>query len=183
MEKIKKFCITGLLVFSLFISGCTAVSHQPIETGENAMKIQLTSPSFSEGGMIPKKFTCDTEDVSPALSWTGIPGGTKSIALIVDDPDAPAGIWVHWVLFNLPADLTGLSEGVKGVGVEGKNDFKKLGYWGPCPPRGSIHRYYFKIYALDTSLNLPLGAAKREVETAMQGHILNQGQIMGKYGR
>lgn len=147
------------------------------------MTIQITSPAFTEGGTIPKKFTCDGSDVSPQLDWTGVPQGTKSLALIADDPDAPMGTWVHWVLFDLPADLTGLPEGVSGVGTPGKNDFRKLTYGGPCPPKGAPHRYYFKLYALDTTLNLKEGATKADIEKAMQGHILAQGQLMGKYGR
>ena len=147
------------------------------------MTIQLTSPAFSEGGTIPKIFTCDADNVSPQLAWSGVPSETKSLVLIVDDPDAPAGDWVHWVLYDLPPELTGLAEGIKGVGVDGVNDFRKPGYGGPCPPRGTNHRYFFKLYALDTRLNLKPGASKAEVEKAMDGHILAQGQLVGIYGR
>ena len=147
------------------------------------MTIQLTSPAFSEGGAIPKKFTCDADNVSPQLAWSGVPSETKSLVLIVDDPDAPSGDWVHWVLYDLPPELTGLAEGIKGVGVDGVNDFRKPGYGGPCPPRGSNHRYFFKLYALDTRLNLKPGASKAEVEKDMGGHILAQGQLVGIYGR
>jgi hypothetical protein len=147
------------------------------------MALQVTSPVFIEGGTIAKKYTCDAENVSPALTWTGAPPGTQSFALIADDPDAPVGTWVHWVLYDLPAETTTLAEGVKGIGVEGVNDFRKNGYGGPCPPRGTPHRYYFKVYALDTQLGLEPGASKRDVERTMQGHVLAQGQLMGKYGR
>jgi Raf kinase inhibitor-like YbhB/YbcL family protein len=112
-----------------------------------------------------------------------VPTGTVSLALIMDDPDAPSGTWVHWVLFNLPASASGLDQGKNGGGVEGKNDFAKLGYGGPCPPRGSNHRYYVKLYALDKLLELKAGATKAQVESAMRGHILAQGQLMGRYGR
>ncbi|MBT8372363.1 MAG: YbhB/YbcL family Raf kinase inhibitor-like protein [Desulfobacterales bacterium] len=152
------------------------------------MNLQITSSVFSEGEMIPKPFTCDGTDVSPDLSWTGAPEGTRSLALICDDPDAPAGTWVHWVLFNIPPEETGLpaemsdaaslSNGAK----HGTNDFRKLGYGGPCPP-GGTHRYYFKLYALDTVLGLESGVTKAQVEDAMKGHILAQGQLMGKYAR
>ena len=147
------------------------------------MAIQLTSNAFTEGGTIPRRQTCDGEDISPPLSWSGIPPETQSLALIVDDPDAPRGDWVHWVLFDLPPDLGGLPEGISGKGTAGKNDFGRTGYGGPCPPRGSNHRYYFKLYALDQVLGLPSGATKQDVEAAMAGHILAQGQLMGRYSR
>ncbi len=147
------------------------------------MTIQLTSSAFMEGGNIPRRHTCDGEDFSPPLSWSGIPAGTVSLALIVDDPDAPRGDWVHWVLVDLPPDLNGLPEGVAGTGTAGKNDFGRLGYGGPCPPKGRNHRYYFKLYALDQTLGLKSGATKEDVEAAMAGHILAQGELMGRYGR
>ena len=148
------------------------------------MKILITSTAFDEAGTIPVRYTCDGADVSPPLDWSGVLQEAKSLALITDDPDCPTGTWVHWVLFNLPASLNHLPEkAMPGVGIQGKNDFRRLGYNGPCPPRGRPHRYYFKLYALDTMLNLPAGATKAEVEKAMQGHILAQGQLMGKYGR
>ncbi len=147
------------------------------------MPLQVSSPAFSEGGTIPKKFSCDGENISPQLSWSGAPGGTKSLALILDDPDAPGGTFVHWVLFNLPDNTTELPEGSSGVGTPGTNSFRKEAYGGPCPPKGSTHRYFFKLYALDTSLSLKSGASKADVEKAMSGHILAQGQLMGKFGR
>ena len=152
------------------------------------MSIIVTSPSFKEGEMIPKQFTCDGRDVSPRLSWSGVPAGTKSIALICDDPDAPAGTWVHWVVYDIPADAGGLPEGAGTTGglpagaKQGTNDFHKIGYGGPCPPRGT-HRYFFKVYALDALLPLREGASKAEVEKAMQGLILAQGRLMGNYRR
>ena len=152
------------------------------------MDVKINSSAFAEGGMIPKRYTCDSEDVSPDLTWSGVPEGTQSIALICDDPDAPMGTWVHWVLFNLPGDQTQLPEAVPPDqnlvtgGVHGKNDFGRLGYGGPCPP-GGTHRYYFKIYALDTLLDLDSGITKAQLLDAMQGHILGEGQIMGKYSR
>jgi hypothetical protein len=175
--------VSVFLLILLAGVGCGKASPVGEEEGEAVMALQVTSPVFTEGGTISRKFTCDAENVSPALAWTGAPPGTQSFALIADDPDAPVGTWVHWVLYDLPADTTSLPEGVKGVGVEGVNDFRKTGYGGPCPPRGTPHRYYFKIYALDTQLGLKPGASKRDVERAMQGHILAQGQLMGKYAR
>lgn len=152
-------------------------------------KIQLTSTAFQEGKAIPVQYTCDGENISPPLAWVGIPGGTKSLALIVDDPDAPAKTWVHWVIYNIAPGLTELPEGLVkyssegGIGVAGKNDFGKLGYGGPCPPKGKSHRYFFKIYALDTELDLQQGATKAQLEVAMRGHILAEGQLMGTYSR
>ena len=153
------------------------------------MSFSISSPSFQNGKDIPKKFTCDGEDVSPALSWTDPPPGSKSFALIADDPDAPRGTWTHWVLFDLPSATTSLPEGVPkvaeltGGGRQGTNDFPKIGYGGPCPPPGKPHRYFFKLYALDSQLNLKAGASKQEVEQAMQNHILGKTELMGKYGR
>ncbi len=147
------------------------------------MAITITSTAFTEGEKIPKVYTCDDQNASPPLAWTGVPTNTISLALIMDDPDAPSGTWVHWVLFNLPGTLSGLEQGKSGDGTEGSNDFRKLGYGGPCPPRGSNHRYFIKLYALDARLDLKAGATKAQVENAMKGHILAQGQLMGRYGR
>ena len=152
------------------------------------MTIKITSTAFKEGGMIPKQYTCDGQDMSPPLAWTSIPEGTKSLALISDDPDAPVGTWVHWVLFNLPPEVTELPEHVpptktlENGAKHGKNDFRKIGYGGPCPP-GGTHRYYFKLYALDTVLDAEPGITKQKLLQAIQGHILAEGQLMGKYTR
>jgi hypothetical protein len=154
-----------------------------------AMPFQMTTTAFSSGGTIPKNYTCDGPDLSPPLTWKDPAAGTQSFALIADDPDAPAGTWVHWVLYNLPANATQLPEGVKkqeqlpdGT-LQGRNDFRKVGYNGPCPPPGKPHRYFFKLYALNAKLTLKTGATKNDVESAMKGHILAQTELMGKYGR
>lgn len=153
------------------------------------MALAISTTSFPNGGDIPKKFTCDGADVSPELSWTGAPAATQAFALIADDPDAPVGTWTHWVLYDLPATTASLAEGVSKVdelgsgGRQGRNDFRKIGYGGPCPPPGKPHRYFFKLYALDAKLNLKPGATKQEVEQAMQGHSLAQAELMGKYRR
>lgn len=147
------------------------------------------SGAFVHEGTIPTRCTADGPDLSPALSWGEPPPGTRSLALICDDPDAPGGTWVHWVLFNLPAGTRTLPEGVAGKdqgpagSLQGINDFGKIGYGGPSPPKGPAHRYYFKLYALDTTLPLKAAATKAEVEKAMKGHILAQGMLMGRYGR
>jgi len=152
------------------------------------MDIKITSPTFKEGDMIPKKYTCDDQNISPPLVWTSVPEGTKSIALICDDPDAPFRTCVHWVLFNLPPDITELSEGVPpekeldNGAKHGATDFARLGYDGPCPLSGT-HRYYFKLYALDKEIALAPGATKSQLMEVMEGHILGQGQLMGKYQR
>jgi len=152
------------------------------------MTINVTSTAFKEGAMIPKRYSCDGDDVSPDLAWTGVPEGARTLALICDDPDAPMGTWVHWVLFNIPPDVTSLPAEVPSQKTlsngarHGKNDFGKFGYGGPCPP-GGTHRYYFKLYALDTAINLESGITKAQLVDAMQGHILAEGQLMGKYKR
>jgi len=151
--------------------------------------IQLSTSAFTEGAPIPAKYTCDGDDVSPPLKWSGVPQGARSIALICDDPDAPVGIWVHWVLYNIPSTVAELAEGVptteaiSGGARQGINDFKRIGYGGPCPPRGNPHRYYFKLYVLDIELSLKPRATKKDVVSAIQGHILAEGQLMGTYGR
>ena len=153
------------------------------------MAFTLTSPAFKEGDLIPKKFTCEGPDVSPQLRWNDPPKGTKSLALISDDPDAPVGTWVHWVIFNLPGETAELLEGVPTQETlpngarQGLNDFKRVGYGGPCPPPGKPHRYYFKLYALDTPLNLKPRATKAQVIDAIKGHILGETQLMGRFGR
>lgn len=153
------------------------------------MEIKIKSTAFEEGGLIPKKYTCDGIDVSPPLAWTSVPEGTKSFALICDDPDAPTrGTWIHWVIFNIPADTRELSEDIPpqktlaNGAKQGINDFRKIGYGGPCPPSGT-HRYYFYLYALDTEIRLEGGAIKEQLLKAMKGHILAEGQLMGKYKR
>ncbi len=152
------------------------------------MEIKITSSAFEESGMIPAKYTCDGADVSPPLKWDAVPEGTKSIALISDDPDAPVGTWVHWVIFGLPADTRELAENITpdktlpNGAKQGTSDFGRIGYGGPCPPSGT-HRYFFKIYALDAELALEAGARKRDLLRAMEGHILAEGQLMGKYKR
>jgi len=140
-----------------------------------------------KAGVIPDKYTCDGTDVSPALTWTDPPRETESLALVVDDPDAPSGTWVHWVLYDLAADARGLPEGVpkdqslSNGAQQGRNDFGKVGYNGPCPPRGKAHRYFFKLYALDSKTNLRPGVSKGELERAMRGHILAETELVGKF--
>ena len=156
-------------------------------TSPEVKKMQITSSAFTEGGFIPGKYTCDGADVSPPLKWTA-PAGAKSYALICDDPDAPAGTWVHWVIFNIPAGTTSLDENVHpdrtvpGGAAQGTNDFRKIGYGGPCPP-GGTHRYFFKIYALDSMIGLDPGATKAALLKAMEGHVIARGQLVGKYKR
>jgi Raf kinase inhibitor-like YbhB/YbcL family protein len=153
------------------------------------MSITLTSTAFQPGATIPKQYTGDGPDRSPPLAWSEPPAGTTSLAVICDDPDAPRGTWVHWVLFNLPGQTRDLAEGVPtaetlGSGAkQGKNDFGNIGYGGPAPPRGKPHRYFFKLYALDGAVDLPAGTTKAQLVEAMKGHILAEGQLMGTYGR
>ena len=151
-------------------------------------EIKLTSTAFKEGQTIPRTYTCDGVNVSPPLEWSGVPKSARTLAIVADDPDAPAGMWVHWVIYNLPADNIGLVENLPATeklaagGFQGLNDFEKIGYGGPCPPSGT-HRYFFKIYALDIELPLKPGATKAELMKALEGHIVLQGQLMGTYSR
>ncbi len=153
-----------------------------------AMNLDIKSTAFGEGDLIPKQYTCDGADVSPQLSWSQPPEGTGSMVLICDDPDAPMRTWVHWVLYGLSPDTLEISEGIPddrevlGGAKQGVNDFRKYGYGGPCPP-GGTHRYFFKLYAVDTEVDLDPGATKDEVLDAIKGHVLAEGQLMGRYSR
>ena len=191
------FCSSALrpwsvtLALTLILAGCAGGEGEPTPGQEvPRMSIEVTSSAFTEGARIPKKYTCDGQDISPALKWSGVPQKTKSIALICDDPDAPSGTWVHWVVYSIPPDVTELQEGVVKTNVlpdgakQGTTDFKRIGYGGPCPPRGhGAHHYYFKVYALDIQVGLKAGATKKDLEKSMKGHILGQGQLIGTYER
>lgn len=159
------------------------------------MSIRLESPAFVDGGTIPIKYTCDGQDVSPPLSWSNVPDGTRSLLLLTDDPDAPRGTWTHWVIYHLPANLRALPEalppepsvkfttdGVEYTARQGRNDFRKPGYGGPCPPSGT-HRYFFHIYALDNLPALNPNASRLDILNTIKGHILAEGRLMGRYSR
>jgi Raf kinase inhibitor-like YbhB/YbcL family protein len=178
----------ALLVAAAIVAGCGGGDRSD-DLGGIPMTIRVSSSAFQEGGTIPTPYTGDGRDASPPLQWDNVPDGTRGLALIADDPDAPRGTWVHWVLYGLPADARSLEEGVPATETlpdgarQGKNDFGKIGYGGPAPPRGKPHRYFFKVYALDTPVNLKAGATKAELVAAIKGHVLAEGQLMGKYGR
>ncbi|MBU4226288.1 MAG: YbhB/YbcL family Raf kinase inhibitor-like protein [Chloroflexi bacterium] len=168
---------------ALVLSAC--VSAEPT-LPEEVPIMKLTSTAFTQGNPIPAQYTCTDRDISPPLVWGELPAGTQSLALIMDDPDAPAGTWVHWVIYNIPASTGGLPENVPpdaklaDGSMQGKNSWGKPGYGGPCPPSGT-HRYFFKLYALDAVLTLASGATKAELLTAMEGHILGYAELMGTY--
>lgn len=151
--------------------------------------IIVGSPAFGNGRPIPAEFTCDGDDVSPPLSWSGVPAAAKSLAIVCDDPDAPAGTWVHWVTYDIPPDRDSLERNIPkhdslpGIGTQGTNDFGRTGYNGPCGPPGETHRYFFRVYALDAALGLPAKKTGPEIETAMKGHILARGDLMGTCSR
>jgi Raf kinase inhibitor-like YbhB/YbcL family protein len=151
--------------------------------------MQLTSSAFRTGGNIPRKYSCEGDDVSPQLRWKDAPAGTRAFALIADDPDAPGGTWVHWVIYDLPADIKELAEAVApsealtNGAKQGTNDFRKVGYGGPCPPPGLPHRYFFKLYALDAATGLKARATKQQLLEAIKGHILAEAEFMGRYKR
>jgi len=186
------FIITGLGLCFLLFPGCAGRQQkiaQPASTPkEDKAEIKLASAAFKDGQQIPGPYSCDGVNISPPLEWSGVPKTATTVAITVDDPDAPSGTFVHWVLYNLPVENIGLvenvpaSENLKAGGFQGKNDFGKFGYGGPCPPSGT-HRYFFKIYALDGELPLKAGATKAELIKAMEGHLVLQGQLMGTYRR
>ena len=145
-------------------------------------RMKITSSAFQEGGNIPSKFTCDGSDTSPPLQISGVPSEAKSLVLIADDPDAPGGLFTHWLVWNIPPQTNSIAEGSAPKGVQGTNDFGKSGYRGPCPPPGT-HRYSFKIFALDRELDLRSGAKRNQVDAAMKGHVIAQGELVGRYAR
>lgn len=156
-------------------------------TNPTFMKLNISTTAFTPGQPIPSKYAYENENLSPALAWSGVPASAKCLALICDDPDAPRGTWVHWVLYNVPVKSPGLAEGVAKKAElpdgskQGVNDYKEIGYGGPCPPPGKPHRYFFKLYALDSGVELKAGATKGELLKAMAGHILAEGELMGTY--
>ena len=168
---------------------CFVVLAMTLLLGGKAMALEITSTAFQNGQDIPAQYTCEGSDASPPLSWNGAPAQTKSFALIMDDPDAPMGTWVHWVVYDIPSTDSGLEAGVPksktlpSGAKQGITSFRSIGYGGPCPPPGPKHRYLFKLYALDSTLGLPPGKSKADVERAMKGHVLADAQLMGLYGR
>jgi Raf kinase inhibitor-like YbhB/YbcL family protein len=145
-------------------------------------KMKITSSAFQQGGNMPSKFSCDGANASPPLQISDIPTEAKSLVLIVDDPDAPSGLFTHWAVWNISPQTTTIGEGSTPKGVQGTNDFGKSGYGGPCPPSGT-HRYYFKVFALDRELDLPVGAKRSHLDSAIKGHVIAQGELMGRYSR
>jgi len=171
--------VRGILVLMALLFACGCVQNQ--EEFNEVVSMKVTSKAFNDGAMIPAKYTCDGSDINPPLSISDVPAKTQSIALIVDDPDAPMGDWVHWVVWNIDPKTAEIKEDSV-PGTEGMNDFRMTKYGGPCPP-GGTHRYYFKVYALDAKLNLPQSTNKVDLLSAMDGHILAQAQLIGKYKR
>jgi Raf kinase inhibitor-like YbhB/YbcL family protein len=160
-----------------------AISGQGGQSEKFTAIMKLISPDFSEGGNIPERFTCDGEDISPTLKIEGVPKTAKSLVLIVDDPDAPVGTFTHWLVWNLRPDATEIvANGSLSDAVHGVNDFGRSKYGGPCPPSG-VHRYYFKLYALDTALQLPAKSKRKVVDAAIEGHIISEAALMGRYAR
>lgn len=186
------FLVLISILFAMMLASCAASARMTPDTTimetttEASMSIQLTSDAFTNEKPIPAQYTCTGGDISPSLTWGEPPAGTQSFALIMDDPDAPMGTWVHWVLFNIPASARGLAEAVPSQAqlsdgsLHGRNSNGNLGYNGPCPPSGT-HRYFFKLYALGEMLGLSSGADKGELLKAMEGHILAQGELMGTF--
>jgi Raf kinase inhibitor-like YbhB/YbcL family protein len=191
--------VIPLLLIFMFFSGCvshentliekeTPIEEETIEEEIIRETLSIYSNVFKDGATLSSAYTCDEDDISPGISWEEVPAGTQSMALIMDDPDAPGRTFVHWVIYNIPASRSGLPSGVAknntldDGSLQGKNDFGKIGYGGPCPPSGKPHRYVFKVYALDTELDLKSGATKSQLEAAMKGHILAQGEMVGTYG-
>jgi Raf kinase inhibitor-like YbhB/YbcL family protein len=188
MMRIRRNNAALVIVLAAYVA-CIAQEFNESAAGGAPMAFTVKSSAFAAGAEIPKKFTCEAVDTSPALEWSGVPAKTNSLALIVDDPDAPAGTWVHWVLWNLPVSVHSLPEGVPNSeqldsgARQGRNDFRKIGYNGPCPPPGTTHRYFFRLYALDVKVELAPGATRQAIDAAMRGHILAQAEYMGTFQR
>jgi Raf kinase inhibitor-like YbhB/YbcL family protein len=183
---------TKILIPLLFISAALYSCNTKEESDSSNKKVitmKLTSTAFQDGAFIPDTFTCKGANISPPLLWSGMPAGTKSFAVTCEDPDALVGVWIHWVMYNIPPDKTGLDQQVvpkqtlPDGSVQGTNDFGDIGYSGPCPPKDTPHRYYFKVYALDTTFNLTGKVTKQVLDEKMTDHIIGQGQLIGKYER
>jgi Raf kinase inhibitor-like YbhB/YbcL family protein len=170
---------------------CAAVSLVSLmaQRAEAASNLSMQSRAFANGSGIPVHYTCSGDSYSPPLRWSGVPSGSRSLALIVKDPDAPSGTFIHWVIYNLPADRSSLpgnmptNHNIPGGGEQGLNSADEIGYYGPCPPPGSPHHYHFRLYALDTKLDLKPGASAAQVEDAMKGHVLAETDMVGIFGR
>lgn len=191
--------LAAVLAAALFCAGCpesnteniSGDTAQEIQEGSTDMEWKITSTAFKEGERIPDRFTCTGPDVSPELTWTAPPSGTKELVLIMDDPDAPVGTWTHWILYSLPPETAHLPEQVAkdsqvpslGNAKQGVTDFRRPGYGGPCPPPGKPHRYFFKLYALDQQLDLDPGVSLGKITGAIEGHILAEARLMGTYSR
>lgn len=180
------YLVLLLMLVPAFVA-CTFGEERAPASEENVpLSIELSSPAFDPGNTIPVAYSCDGDNISPPLQWRNVPQGTQSLALIMDDPDAPGNAWVHWVLYNIPAQTSELPENVApadsvpGGGSQGDNSWNRVDYGGPCPPSGS-HRYFFKLYALDVMLDLDAGATKNQLLAAMEGHILARGELMGTF--
>lgn len=180
------------MVLLVAAAGCDDASADSSTSGgegtEDPVTLSVRSSAFSAGDLIPTEHTCDGEDVSPPLTWSGAPAETRSFAIVVDDPDAPSKTWVHWLVYGLPSTVTRLDEGASSEGLpgsarEGRNDFDDVSWGGPCPPVGPAHRYYFRVFALDETLSLEAGARRAELESAMEGHVIGRGEAMGHYQR
>jgi Raf kinase inhibitor-like YbhB/YbcL family protein len=176
---------SAVVVIGLSLAGCRATPGPALTSGGETVKLEVTSAAFAHEGDIPAKHTCDGDDVSPPLAWTPGPAGTLSYALVMDDPDAPGGTWVHWVVWNIaaPSLPEALGRDVMAP-AQGTTSWRRVGYGGPCPPPPTgTHRYYFKVYALDTILDLSAVTSKDGLLEAMAGHVLGQGELMGRYRR
>lgn len=177
------------MILLLLVVTIAAQSPNQPKGGQSSMAFTVSSPAFASGTTIPNAYTCQGPDISPPLNWSGSPTQTISFALVVDDPDAPVGTWVHWVMWNIPAATNFVPENVSkqervaGGVMQGRNDFGKVGYNGPCPPSGKNHRYFFRLYALGVKLTLPPGTKRKELDAAMEGHILARAEYMGTYQR
>lgn len=187
--------LIGLPVLLAALTSCGRIppTESILHKDPKMNTIRLQSPAFADGEAIPKVYTCDGKDVSPPLEWSGVPDAARSLALVVEDPDAPRGTWTHWVIFDIPASVKGLGEGVPAhervtvaaageAALQGVNDFKKIGYGGPCPPSGT-HRYVFHLFALDAELGLGPKATRQDVLRSVKGHVLAEGELMGRYSR
>lgn len=184
-----RIALLPIVTAAVLLVGSSASGQAQSPEKGKIMSLTLTSTAFARGSEIPHRYTCEAEDISPALSWSGAPAGIKSFAMIVDDPDAPRGTWTHWLIWNIPGTATGVSENTPKTETlaegarQGSNDFKRIGYNGPCPPPGKPHRYAFKLYALSAPLDLKAGASKSDLEAAMKPHILAHTEYIGIFKR